>query len=181
AIYVFTILFILGQFFAKVSIINFVMALSPYRSHRVLSWGFIAVACIWMVTSVFGFAFQCTSPHPWKFINHDCIDRVAFYAFVEAFNAILDTGLAIFPSAVIYGTQLAFKHKAIAICFFMSRIFVVIASVAQLVVIYSQAEDPFLSWTFALLVMIIQSLGIITACGPYLKPFLDGVNSGMIG
>lgn len=55
------------------------------------------------------------------------------------------------------------------------------ASIAQLVVIYSRTEDPFLSWTFALLVMIIQTFGIVTACGPYLKPFLDSMNSGMIG
>lgn len=46
---------------------------------------------------------------------------------------------------------------------------------------YSRSEDPFISWTFALLVMVIQTLGIVTACGPYLKPFLDSINSGMIG
>jgi hypothetical protein len=57
----------------------------------------------------------------------------------------------------------------------------VTASIAQLVIIYSRTEDPFISWTYALLVMIIQTLGIVTACGPYLKPFLDSINSGMIG
>jgi len=58
---------------------------------------------------------------------------------------------------------------------------VVAASLAQLAVIYSRDEDPFLSWTFALLLTIIQTLGIVTACGLYLKPFLDSVNVGMIG
>jgi hypothetical protein len=57
----------------------------------------------------------------------------------------------------------------------------VAASIAQLVVMYSRSEDPFFSWTFTLLVTIIQTLGIVTACGPYLKPFLDSINSGMIG
>lgn len=30
------------------------------------------------------------------------------------------------------------------------------------------------------MVFIIQSLGIVTACTPYLRPFLESLNSGMI-
>jgi hypothetical protein len=58
---------------------------------------------------------------------------------------------------------------------------VAVASIVQLVIMYAQPEDPFLSWKFALLVLVIQALGIVTACGPYLRPFLDSINSGMIG
>ncbi|KAF2644022.1 hypothetical protein P280DRAFT_546874 [Massarina eburnea CBS 473.64] len=181
AIYAFTILFVIGQFFAKISIVCFVIALTPDRTHRYLSFGLGAISGIWMLTSVFGFAFQCDAPETWKFIGHQCIDRLKFYTFVEIFNVCLDTMLALFPSFIIFGLQLDTKRKVITISFFMSRILVVGASVTQLVVIYSRTDDPFLSWTFALLVTIIQTFGIVTACGPYLKPFLDSINSGMIG
>ncbi|KAF2661112.1 hypothetical protein K491DRAFT_477010 [Lophiostoma macrostomum CBS 122681] len=181
AVYAFTILFILGQFFAKLSIIAFVTIITPDQTHQNVSRGIAALACIWMVISVFGFAFQCNVPHVWDFSHGKCIDRVGFYTFVEIFNVLLDTVLALFPSFIIFRLQLDVKRKAITIGFFMTRLLVVASSIAQLVVIYSRTEDPFLSWTFALLVMIIQTFGIVTACGPYLKPFLDSVNSGMIG
>ena len=53
----------------------------------------------------------------------------------------------------------------------------------QLIVIYEQAKtsEPFLSWSFVASTLVIQCLGILTACVPYLKPFLQSLNSGMIG
>ncbi|KAF2689638.1 hypothetical protein K458DRAFT_358572 [Lentithecium fluviatile CBS 122367] len=181
SIYAFTIFFILGQFFAKLSIISFVIALTPFRSHQAMSRGLIAMTCIWMLASVFGFAFQCDLPDTWKFVRHKCADRVAFYTFVESYNIVLDTALSLLPSVIIFGLQIDAQRKVITIIFFMSRLLVVAASLAQFGVIYSRKKDPFLSWTFALLIMIIQTLSIVTACGPYLKPFLDSVNSGLMG
>ncbi|OCK81438.1 hypothetical protein K432DRAFT_434145 [Lepidopterella palustris CBS 459.81] len=181
SIFAFTVLFIMGQFFAKLSIIAFIVAITPHQTHRKMAFWLVAVICLWMVSSILGFAFQCELPETWKFENRQCVNRKAFYTFVEVFNILIDNALALFPSAIIYGLQLQLKPKVITISFFMSRILVVVASIAQLITIYSRTEDPFLSWTFALLVIIIQTLGIITACGPYLKPFLESMNSGMIG
>jgi hypothetical protein len=116
------ILFILGQFFAKLSIIGFVMALTPDRTHSLFSWCLCAITCVWMLTSVFGFAFQCDLPQPWKFIGNKCTDRLSFYTFVEVFNVVLDSALALFPSLIIFGLQLEKKRKMITIAFFMSRL-----------------------------------------------------------
>ncbi|PVH99941.1 hypothetical protein DM02DRAFT_528014 [Periconia macrospinosa] len=181
ALYAFTILFVLNQFFAKLSIVWFVVALTPDRTYRVTSWALGGAATVWMLTSILGFAFQCELPDPWNFIGNKCFNRLSFYTFVEIYNVVLDTLLALVPSFIIFRLQLETKRKVITIGFFMSRILVVAASIVQLVIIYSRTDDPFLSWTFALLVTIIQTLGIVTACGPYLKPFLDSINSGMIG
>ncbi|KAF2179830.1 hypothetical protein K469DRAFT_753708 [Zopfia rhizophila CBS 207.26] len=90
---------------------------------------------------------------------------LAIYAFlilfilVEIFNVVTDTALALLPSIIIFGLQLETKRKIITTDFFMSRIL----------------------YTFALFVMVIQKFGIVTARGPYLEPFLESLNSGMIG
>jgi hypothetical protein len=121
-VYAFTILFILGQFFAKLSIIAFVIIITPDQTHLNVSRGIAVFACIWTVISVFGFAFQCDVPNVWDFTNGKCIDRVAFYTFVEIFNVLLDAVLALFPSFIIFGLQLDVKRKVITIGFFMTRL-----------------------------------------------------------
>lgn len=122
SIYAFTILFIVGQFFAKISIVFFVVALTPDRTYRSISLALAAGAAIWTITSIFGFAFGCELPEPWNFVEKKCIDRLSFYAFVEVFNIILDALLAVYPSFIIFGLQLETKRKIITIGFFMSRI-----------------------------------------------------------
>ncbi|KAF2804149.1 uncharacterized protein BDZ99DRAFT_452115 [Mytilinidion resinicola] len=181
SIYAFTILFVLGQFFAKFSIISFIISITPDIKQQRFAYSIGATSTIWMASSVFGFAFQCRLPNPWIFVNNRCIHRLAFYTYVEVLNIVIDSTLAIFPSLIILGLQLELKQKAITIAFFMSRLLVVTASIGQLATMYTRTEDPFISWTFALLVTIIQTLGIITACGPYLRPFIEGASSGMLG
>jgi len=41
--------------------------------------------------------------------------------------------------------------------------------------------DPFLSWSFVISTEVILVLGINSACVPYLKTFVQSINSGMIG
>jgi len=74
-----------------------------------------------MLISVFGFAFECSFPEPWKFMRNECINRVAFYTFVEIFNIVLDSALALLPSFIIAGLQVATRRKCVTISFFMTR------------------------------------------------------------
>ncbi|OAG00741.1 uncharacterized protein CC84DRAFT_1053855, partial [Paraphaeosphaeria sporulosa] len=170
------------------SIIAFLFALTPDRTHRLISGVLMWVVSACMLTSVFGFGFQCNVPHTWKFVGNVCIHRIRFYTVVEVINTLLDLILAFFPSFIILGLRIDQKRKFITIGFYMilsmrlsNFISIIAAIITQLVVMYTRSEDPFLSWTFALAVQIIQTLSIVTACGPYLKPFLQSINSGMIG
>ena len=56
------------------------------------------------------------------------------------------------------------------------------ATIIQLVLIYRTAKtsEPFLSWEVTLSTEIVQCLGIIASCIPYLKPFLESLESGMM-
>ena len=59
----------------------------------------------------------------------------------------------------------------------------IVATILQLVLIYRRARtsEPFLTWEVVLSTEIVQCLGVIAACVPYLKPFLESLESGMIG
>ncbi|KAL9105663.1 MAG: hypothetical protein Q9227_009212 [Pyrenula ochraceoflavens] len=64
----------------------------------------------------------------------------------------------------------------------LSILTIIIASVIQLVFLYRDTDGPkaFLGWIFILIVQFIQTVGIVSACGPYLKPLIDNISSGMI-
>lgn len=60
---------------------------------------------------------------------------------------------------------------------------VVVAAIAQIKVYYSVYGDPDLTlraWLPVVLNEVVQALGIITACIPHVKQFLDSLESGMI-
>jgi len=54
-------------------------------------------------------------------MRNECINRVAFYTFVEIFNIVLDSALALLPSFIIAGLQVATRRKCVTISFFMTR------------------------------------------------------------
>ena len=60
---------------------------------------------------------------------------------------------------------------------------VVVAAIAQLETHYSVHDDPDLTlrvWLPVMLNEVVQALGIITACIPHVRRFLDSLESGMI-
>lgn len=57
------------------------------------------------------------------------------------------------------------------------------ASVVRIVYLqrqYSTDNQILTDWTIVLCAQVVQDLGIITACIPYLKPFWESIQSGMI-
>ena len=61
----------------------------------------------------------------------------------------------------------------------------VAATIVQIVVTFfpqglDALQNPFISWTYALTTQFVEYLSIVTACGPYLKPLLENLSSGMM-
>lgn len=57
------------------------------------------------------------------------------------------------------------------------------ATIVRLVYLYQRSnprDSTLTNWTIVLCAQAIQNLSIITACVPYLKPFLESLESGMI-
>jgi len=64
---------------------------------------------------------------------------------------------------------------------FTFRVLVIAAIIFQLVIVFNNEHgSPFLLWSFVITAEVILNLEIFSACVPYLKPFLQNINSGMI-
>jgi len=182
-VYSFNILFITSQSFSKVSMTIFIRTMTPNSLHRFFASLILFGTAVWTTTAVFGLLFQCNTPEVWNFLQNTCINRLAFYTFVEIASIALDACLILLPVMIAWQLQLNLKSKLVIIGCFASRILVIASIIVQLVILYEQnkTSDPFLSWSTIVSTEVILNLGIASACVPYLKPFLQSINSGMIG
>ncbi|KAL8793917.1 MAG: hypothetical protein Q9195_003536 [Heterodermia aff. obscurata] len=105
------------------------------------------------------------------------------YAF-DILNIISDLGLVCLPVLIIWTLQISVAKKSTIVGCFVPRLSVVAVSIVHLkwLKIVSGGHDPtFDLWLPMLAVQVIQNLSIITACIPYLKPFLESLETGMLG
>ncbi|KAI4282999.1 MAG: hypothetical protein L6R35_005268 [Caloplaca aegaea] len=181
--YASNLLFILNLCFAKLSVLQLLRLVTPVKLHLRLVLGAGAFVILWSIASELASAFQCKTPNTWKVIGNQCFDRAAFWNAYGAFNLITEAALLILPLVILWKLQTQAKKKAVIYSCFASRIVVFSAIIVQLV--YASrargtADVTFDTWPTVLSAQIVQSLSIITACIPCLKPFLESLGTGMI-
>lgn len=97
--------------FAKVSVIWFIMAITPQRSIHLACYGVAAVVTGWALASVFAIAFQCELPSPWMVEEEKCINTVALDLFIGIVNIITDLALIVIPAIMMGGVQTNISKK----------------------------------------------------------------------
>lgn len=78
---------------------------------------------------------------------------------------------------------MSMHRKVVITCCFATRLTVVVAVIAQLAYFnraISSNDVTYHLWSEIVCTQVTQSLGIITACIPYLKPFFHNLQSGMM-
>ncbi|KAI4191988.1 MAG: hypothetical protein LQ346_004533 [Caloplaca aetnensis] len=144
----------------KISICFCLNALAPIKRQRSIILALEAFIGLWTLSSVFVVAFRCQLPQTWRFIDGKCIDIYGFWAYYHAVNILTDVALIVVPCLVIAIT------------------------VVQIYYLRAQAafsKDPTYDlWSVSLLGVVVCSASLITACIPYLKPFLEALETGMI-
>ncbi|PQE06797.1 hypothetical protein CJF30_00008683 [Rutstroemia sp. NJR-2017a BBW] len=182
-LYTSNILWTTSQCFAKLSAIHLLRLISPVASHERATLWLAGGTIIWCFISVIVLIFQCHLPQMWEFHNNTCIDRPAFWNFSNAINILLDLSLILFPVVIIWNLHASTRRKFVVFACFGARIFTVAAVIFQIVTV-NKASDPydftFDYWVVAVAMSLSQSLGIVASCIPYLKPFFDALESGMI-
>ncbi|KAF2140424.1 uncharacterized protein K452DRAFT_231004 [Aplosporella prunicola CBS 121167] len=178
------ILFVANVGFARAAVILLLRSITPDQRQRKLSLGLGVLNIIWQITSMLAFAFSCHLPRPWQYIgDNKCINRLALANYICVCGIVLDVALVSIPVMVIRNVQMPKKRKIKIVCCFSSRIFVVPAIVMQLVYINKDqpTQDPSLhDWPVSICSQVVQSLGIVFACIPYLKPFFSSLESGLV-
>lgn len=88
--YAANLLYIASLALARVSVLIFVMQLSPRRTYKQVSLGLIITISVWSLLSVFTLAFQCSIPKPWDFYGDRCLDRVSVWTSEWALDWWID-------------------------------------------------------------------------------------------
>ncbi|PQE25923.1 integral membrane protein [Rutstroemia sp. NJR-2017a BBW] len=174
-------LFIASLCFAKMSTVVFFHSLTPISSERRVSQSLGLIILLWTVSSIVTTLFQCHLPLVWDTIHGICFNRVAFWNYVSAMNIITDAGLILIITVIALHIQVSWNRKATIIVVFGTRIFVIAAVAVQMYYMNKPVHDPaFDPWPASISIQIVQCLSIVTACFPYLKPFLASLESGLM-
>jgi len=183
AYYAGNILLLVSMCLAKFAVIFLIQLVTPVGGHRIINFIIAGSILVWGVTSVFVSAFSCHLPRPWEFIHGTCINESDFWTYVYTLNAVTDAALVILPSVIVFGLQVKLAQRINTVMIFAFRVVVIVASVAQIVILRQKmgSQDPtFDFWLPAVMAEVIQSLSIVATCLPYLKPFFESLQSGMI-
>ncbi|KAL8770841.1 MAG: hypothetical protein Q9209_003492 [Squamulea sp. 1 TL-2023] len=109
--------------------------------------------------------------------------KSGFWDSYGALNLVTEAALLALPLVIVWKIQTQPRKKTVIFLCFASRIVVLAAIVVQLVYQNRAANTSdiiFKMWPVVLSAQTVQSLSIITACIPCLKPFLESLESGML-
>ncbi|KAL8726982.1 MAG: hypothetical protein Q9166_006345 [cf. Caloplaca sp. 2 TL-2023] len=130
-----------------------------------------------------------------RFTSDDCLIFAAlglstgqcvatgFWNSYAALNLITEAALVVLPLMIVWKIQTKPRKKTVIFLCFASRIVVLGAIIVQLIYLNRAAnttDETFKMWPVVLSAQGVQSLSIITACVPCLKPFLESLESGML-
>ncbi|KAL8930816.1 MAG: hypothetical protein Q9208_000357 [Pyrenodesmia sp. 3 TL-2023] len=168
----------------KISICLCLNALAPIKWQRNVILALEAFIGLWVLSSIFVVAFRCQLPQTWRFIDGKCIDIYGFWTYYHVVNILTDAALIVLPCLFLSHLQVEMKRKMLIIGCFVARIIVIAITIVQIYYLRTQAassRDPTYDlWIVSLLGVVVCSLSLITACIPYLKPFLEALETGMI-
>ncbi|KAI0433807.1 hypothetical protein F5Y09DRAFT_30081 [Xylaria sp. FL1042] len=175
---------ILAFALVKFSAHAFVVRLSPSQDHyRITTILSIAVG-LWLVAAVGTSLFQCALPTPWDYTDgRRCINRIAWWTFVAVLNIVTDSILVGLYFAIMMNLQMPVTTKSAILAGFSTRLIVVGIASAQLALFRRSDQNPAFVldlWLIFILNQAVVSSSIVTACVPYLKPFMQGLQSGII-
>jgi len=177
------LLYIPTMAFAKLSTAWLLYQITPDVNHRRMVTILLVVAAIWAFTTELAAAFQCASPQFSLILSRNCDNQNALWTYFGVFSIIIDVSIMALPVIILHGSQMSLKRKSIVVGAFWSRICLVIATIARLIYIH-KSPNSFAQQhnIYALIIctQVEQNLSVITATIPYLKPFFESLESGMM-
>ncbi|KAM5343929.1 hypothetical protein ACJ41O_012466 [Fusarium nematophilum] len=175
-------LFIAALFLAKISATRTIWDMAP-RKRRRLIWATEALIGVWAVSSITALCFQCSLPEPWDYMEGQCFNRFALWLYVDLLNIFTDLAITSILVAMFLHLKTSTAKKTLVIIVFGCRTFVVPPIICHMYY-YSRVVDSrnpmFDMWPTTIIRQVIQCLSIMATCIPYLKPFLDSLESGQM-
>ncbi|ORY10100.1 hypothetical protein BCR34DRAFT_486210 [Clohesyomyces aquaticus] len=145
---------------ARISVCFLIKQILPGRRPKIAALAFAAFSLVWTISGILVTAFPCRLPKPWVIVGNKCYNLVSFINYIGISNCVAEVLLVVIPLFVwnlrlTAGRSLVFFNRYIG-----------------------SSDFTYTYWRTALCIQIAQNLSIITACLPYLHPFILGVLCG---
>ncbi|GAP85698.1 hypothetical protein SAMD00023353_1300240 [Rosellinia necatrix] len=186
----------------KWSISASIQKLSPSPAHRRLDWILRLVVGLWLVSAVLTSVFQCALPTPWDYFHSaQCINRVilerthplvvkginssaqrAWWTYVTIVNIATEFFIVALYFLIIGNLRIPLARRSVVLLIYSTRILIVGIALAQLAVFLNAFPYFDLTidlWLPTVLNQATLSASVVTACGPYLRPFMESLETGM--
>ncbi|VUC35668.1 unnamed protein product [Clonostachys rosea] len=176
------VLYIAALLLSKVSATRTLWGMAP-RERRKAIWATEALIAAWAASSILASLFQCSLPQPWDFIHGQCFNRSIFWIYVDALNIVTDLAITGILVEMFVKLKTSTSKKILVIGVFGCRIFIIPPIISHMYYFKRTANSPnpiFDMWEPTVIVQVIQCLSIMATCIPYLKPFMDSLNSGQM-
>ncbi|KAI1455475.1 hypothetical protein F4805DRAFT_435684 [Annulohypoxylon moriforme] len=168
----------------KWSITVFIEYLTPDDIHLRMVLGLRVVVGVWVVSGIFSALFQCDLPAPWDYLDSArCINRRAWWTYLAALNVITEAVIIALYLLILWDLHISHSRKAFVFSIFLARVLVIAAVIAQLVIFYNEYSNPNVTqgqWLPIILNQVVICVSILTACLPFMKPFMESLQSGIV-
>ncbi|KAI1274446.1 hypothetical protein F5Y07DRAFT_214129 [Xylaria sp. FL0933] len=167
----------------KWSISISIQQLSPSATHQRLDWVLRLAVGVWVLSAVLTSLFQCAFPAPWDYIHGShCINRRAWWAYVAVGNIGTEFFIVALYCLIIGSLRMSLLRRSMVLLIFSTRLIIIGIALAQLAVFLDVFPSLDLTkdlWLPTILNQAILSASVVTACGPYLRPFMESLESGI--
>ncbi|KAI0414961.1 hypothetical protein F5X98DRAFT_234345 [Xylaria grammica] len=167
----------------KWSISISIQQLSPSAMHQRLDFILRIVVGLWLVSAVLTSLFQCAFPRPWDYLHgSQCLNRRAWWTYVAVVNIGTEFFIVALYFLIIGTLRMSLARRSFVLVVFSTRILIIGIALAQLAVFLDAFPSSDLTkniWLPSVLNQAILSASVVTACGPYLRPFMESLESGV--
>ncbi|PSN65965.1 hypothetical protein BS50DRAFT_574444 [Corynespora cassiicola Philippines] len=177
------LLFVPSICLAKCSVLYSLHIIMPCPEEKLPIACAIFFVSLLLVAFEFCVAFQCSAPQ-WNIFTGKCFDQIAFWQAFGIIDIVTDAFIVVFPIYIVAALQMRAKVKILVAGVFSARIFAIAVSIVRIIFVTKSYGTPLHSendfWTYVILTEIEQGLSVTTACIPFLKPFFESLETGMM-
>ncbi|CZT43051.1 related to integral membrane protein [Rhynchosporium secalis] len=165
---------------AKLSTVVYLRALSPAAGFVIVNQIIEAFVVLWAFSTEFAIAFQCTLPTPWEFITSECFNTTTMWNVTGFLDILTDIAIILLPGYLVWRLRMPKSKKVLVVIIFGFRIFILPLTIWRLQVLNTESVDDktFPLYREYLATTVQLNFAIVAACIPFVKPFMESMNSG---
>ncbi|KAH7178943.1 hypothetical protein DER46DRAFT_622476 [Fusarium sp. MPI-SDFR-AT-0072] len=176
------VLFIIVIFLTKISATRTIRIMAPRERQRMILATEVVIV-LWALGSIIASLFACSLPKTWDYIHGQCFDRALFWTLFDVINILTDIAITGTLIDMFKSIQASRSKRTLVIGVFGCRVIINPAIICHIYYFRkaTNLNNPtFDGWTSTVIVQVIQCLSILVTCVPFLKPFMDSLESGQM-